>query len=125
MHTDPNAVMTALGTIEDQLEERQLEHARLAGAVKRAEKFMEVYEATLYDAVEAEEYANPTERKVIAKSMLHDTDEWTQYLDDLDKLEQLRKTFDYLDVRRSIGQSILKAQEPTKFPQHGQSVQPQ
>lgn len=113
-------VAATLAEIEDRLANDQDDHAKLNGIVKRKEKFMDTYEATLFEAIPPEDYDNPTERKALAKALLHGSEEYVAYLDELEQLEVARKTLDYLDIRRSICQSILRrGSDPGDDHRHG------
>lgn len=120
--SNPAGVAADLGEIEDALHQDQAEHASLNGKVKRTEKFFETYLKVLYEGIA--EYDNPTDRMRQAEAQLHETDLYAEYLDDLEALEEFRKRFEYHDVRRSIGQSLLKLFEHDHG-RHGQGARGQ
>ena len=106
MKTDsPGAIIAALGEIDDQLALQANEHAELEGRVKSMREWLKTYEGALYDRVEGDSAAEKKER---AKALLHDSDQYVKYLSDVKKLGVVARRFEYLDTRRSIGQSILK-----------------
>lgn len=117
----PGQIASALGVIEDALAHLMVEHAQLKGWTKRRERFLDTYEATLYEMVDPASVANVTERKVIAKATMHEAPEYTEYLEKLQRFEELVAMFDNLDARRSIGQTILRAEGSIGNPtSHGQ-----
>lgn len=121
----PGQIAAALGDIEDELATHQNDHAHLTGQVKRREKFIETYVATLYELVDARSCSNPTERMIFAKADLHRSKEYTEYLSMVEELEEHRKRLDYLDTRRSIGQTILRrGHDQGDDPRWGQEAQP-
>lgn len=124
MDTDhPALIAKTLGEIEDRLHTIQNDYAQHTAWIKRREAFLETYEATLYEMVEGS--ANPTERKVLAKAMLHQAAEYEEYLARLETRTALKYEIQVLDIRRSIGQSILKAEEAGAHPRHGQEARGQ
>lgn len=117
---EPHIVANTLAEIEDTLASNEQRHAELSGWVKKREKFLETFEATLFELIGPEDYDNPTERGKLAKAQLHKAKEYTEYLDKLEELQRLRKRFEYLDIRRSICQSILRRGSDGGDPhQHG------
>lgn len=116
----PGPVRTALGQIEDELAQAQQEHAQTKAWVKRHQTFFETYIGTLFTEAAGN---GPVERKENAKALLHNDEIYGEYLEKIELLAELDKTFDYLDARRSIGQSILKSFEHD-YSQHGQGAQP-
>lgn len=120
MRTDagPGPIQTALGELEDELATLQNDHAELTGWVKRRKTFIETYVATLMNMAAGD---NVTERKENAKALLHESKEYIEYLDKLEELAELDRKFDYIDTRRSIGQSVLKSYE-NDYPRHGQEA---
>ena len=120
---NPGTIARTMAAIEDELHEAQNEHAELAGKIKRAEKFFKTYESTLYEMVDPDVVSGPKEREKFAQSTMHGTDEWQDYLDDLSRYAQLQKAFEYLDVRRSIGQTLVKLEEHSHG-RFGNSAQP-
>lgn len=121
----PGAIAAALGSIEDELHEQEHRHSELTGICKRKEKFFETYLAALYDQVDPTQCANPTERMKFAMADLHADKLYQEYLDELEALNKLRKKFDYLDIRRSIGQTILRrGHDQGDEPKWGQQNQP-
>lgn len=103
-HDNPHAAMNALGNIEDELAEMQDEHSKLQGAVKGTEQFMKTFAAALYDEVEGDSAAEKKER---AAALMHASDEYIEHLRQIKRLEELKRRFEYLESRKSIGQSIL------------------
>lgn len=105
----PGEIMRALSGIENDLALQQLRHAELTGKIKRRQKFMETFTATLIPMLE--EGDTITEKKELAKAALHETEEYQEYLEMIEEHATLDKHYDYFDIRRSIGQSILKRME--------------
>lgn len=108
---NPGTIGRTLAEVENSLHEQMNEHAELAGKIKRAEKFFKTYESTLYEMTDPDSVSGPKEREKFAQATMHDTEEWVEYLDDLARYSQLSKQFEYLDVRRSIGQTLVKLEE--------------
>lgn len=120
---NPGTIARTMAEIENELHENQNEHAELAGRIKRAEKFFKTYEATLYEMVDPDAVSGPKEREKFAQSTMHDADEYKDYLDDVSRYAELSKLFEYLDVRRSIGQTLVKLEEHSHG-RFGNSAQP-
>jgi hypothetical protein len=117
----PGPIISTLGKLDDELQQLQNRHAALTGKVKRNKVFMDTYIGTLYALAAGE---TVTEKKENAKGLLHDSDEYKAYLDDVAELAELDKKFDYIEARKGIGQSVLKAldKEDGRFGQGARSL---
>jgi hypothetical protein len=119
MKTDsPASVMEALGTIDDTLQLQQEEHAELAGYVKAgADALKKMHQSRTATLLEGDPKLSVSKAEALAMHAIYESDEYTAYKAKLQEFEQLEKTFDYLDTRRSIGQSILKTMREAEYGQ--------
>jgi len=115
---NPMSVVQALGEIDDQLALNQQRHSELAGLCKAGadalKKRIAFEQSTLMEA-DGKLAANKAEAIAIGK--LYKSDEYIGFKTALQEYETLEQMFDYLDTRRSIGQSILKLYRETEFGQ--------
>ena len=105
MITDsPGPLIKALGDIDDQLQESMQDHADLAAKVKEGESFVKTYEGELF--VQAD--GTDGQRRMRAKQLLHSDEHMVQLRLNQGLLAGYAVRYDYLESRRSIGQTILK-----------------
>jgi hypothetical protein len=119
---NPGTIARTMAEIENSLHEDMNRHAELAGKIKRAEKFFKTYEATLYEMIDPASCSGPAERQKFALADMHSSEEWIEHLLDVQEYAKLSKRFDYQDVRRSIGQTLVKLEEHShgRFGEAGQ-----
>ena len=105
MKTDsPGPIIASLGAIDDDLAEHMQQHAELAAKVKEGEAFMKTYEGELFGQAEGTD----GQRKMRAKQLLHSDAHMVELRRNQGLLAGLTTRFDYLESRRSIGQTVLK-----------------
>jgi hypothetical protein len=106
MKTDsPGAVMDALGRIDDDLAELAIEHAKLTGYCRSMKDYLKTLNAVLFEQAEG---SSAKEREFVAQALMHEHEDYKSYLVHTKRLGELDVQFNYLDTRRSIGQSVLK-----------------
>lgn len=105
MRTDaPGPIIASLGEIDDDLQEHMQQHADLAQKVKEGEAFIKTYEGELFNQATGTD----GQRKMRAKQLLHGDENMVELRRNQGLLAGLNTRFDYLESRRSIGQTILK-----------------
>lgn len=113
-------VIRALGRIDDDLAEQANAHAEKTGYVRSMKQYITTLEAALFD--QFDKTLSATERREMAKSALHENEEYQKYLAAVRELGKLDTMFQYLDTRRSIGQSILKQLQREADEKYGQGA---
>lgn len=101
----PGQIARELAKIDNDLEELRDRARKIVGKKKRLDKFIETFEATLADLEHA---PTVTQAKLSAKAKLHSEKAYRDYLIVVSDVAEIDSDFEYLNIRRSIGQSILK-----------------